>query len=412
MDQSRRDFLKEVGLVAAVAATGGLSAAHADTKPVQTNAGSGRTTKAELFDSTSIKSLRLDNRFVRSATWEGLADKEGLVTPKLTDMLVALAKGEVGLIITGFTFVSPEGRSRPWQLAVYDDRFLPGLREMVGAVHSAGGKIALQVVHGGCNANSELSGLESVGPSERQKDGKPTCHEASKEEIATIVSAFAKAAGRAKGAGFDAVQLHGGHGFLINQFLSPAFNKRTDEYGGSLENRARFVLEVVRSVRKEVGPNYPVLIKLSSEDFLDGGLTREDVVQASVLLEQASVDAIEFSGGTVNSPKERTPVRQGSLTPEQEVYYREAAKLFKQRVTIPLLLVGGVRSYGVAEDLVRGGTADYISMARPLISEPDLVKRWRTGDRRPAECVSCNGCYASANEGKGISCVNRENKRG
>jgi 2,4-dienoyl-CoA reductase-like NADH-dependent reductase (Old Yellow Enzyme family) len=410
MDQNRRDFLKELGLAAALAATAEFRPAHAETQSAKINTESGSIKKAELFEGTSINGMHLSNRFVRAATWEGLADQEGAVTPRLKDMMVALAKGEVGLIITGFTFISPEGRSRPWQLAVYDDRLVPGLKNMVEAVHSSGGKIALQIVHGGCNSSSELSGLESVGASVRHKDGKRICREARKEEIANIVSAFAKAAGRAKAAGFDAVELHGGHGFLINQFLSPAFNKRTDEYGGTLQNRVRFVLEVVQSVRKEVGSEYPLLIKLSSEDFMDGGLTREEVVQASGMLSNASVDAIEFSGGTVNSPAEFRPVRQGSLTPEQEVYYREAAILFKQNVTVPLMLVGGIRSYGVAEGLVRAGTADYVSLARPLIAEPDLVKRWRAGDRWPSACISCNGCYASANEGKGISCVTRKGK--
>jgi 2,4-dienoyl-CoA reductase-like NADH-dependent reductase (Old Yellow Enzyme family) len=413
MYQNRRDFLKEVGLVAAVAATGVLSAAHAETKQVQAHTRSGKMTMAELFEGTSIKSMSLANRFVRSATWEGLADKDGAVTPRLIEMMVELARGEVGLIISGYSFVSPEGQSSPWQLAIYDDRFLSGLRDMVQAVHSAGGKMALQVAHGGCNANPDLTGLELVRPTADNKDGKPTCRSAAhKDEIARIVAAFAKAASRAKEAGFDAVQLHAAHGFLINQFLSPAFNKRTDNYGGPLENRARFLLEVVQSVRETVGPEYPVLVKLSSEDFLDGGLTRVEAVQISGMLENASIDAIEFSGGTVNSPEKMIPPRPGSpKTPEQEVYYREAARLYKQSVAIPLMLVGGIRSYGVAEELVREGTADYISLSRPLISEPDLVKRWREGDRRPSECVSDNACFAPGLEGKGIYCVTLDKKR-
>jgi 2,4-dienoyl-CoA reductase-like NADH-dependent reductase (Old Yellow Enzyme family) len=363
---------------------------------------------AELFEHTSIGSMSLPNRFVRSATWEGLADKDGSVTSKLIEMMIELVKGEVGLIISSYAFVSPEGQSSPGQLAVYDDRLLLGLRDMAHAVHSAGGKMALQLVHGGCSSNPELSRLESVGPSVLS-----TCRQASREDISAIISAFARAAGRAKQAGFDAVQIHAAHGFLLSQFLSPTFNKRKDEYGGELENRARLVLEVVRSVRETVGPEYPVLIKLNSEDFLEGGMTREEAVRVAGMLVNASINAIELSGGTVASPEKFVPVRLGKLkTPKQEVYYREAAILYKQKVTIPLMLVGGIRSYGVAEELVQNGTADYISMSRPLICEPSLIKRWRKGDRRKAECISCNLCFGPPSEGKGFYCVTMAKKRG
>jgi 2,4-dienoyl-CoA reductase-like NADH-dependent reductase (Old Yellow Enzyme family) len=365
-----------------------------------------------LFEGTSINGMSLANRFVRSATWEGLADEQGAVTCRLTDMMVELARGEVGLIISGYAFVRPEGQSSPRQLAAYDDRFLPGLRDMVRGVQTVGGKIALQIVHGGCMANAALSGRETVGPSVIEKGGKSLCRMLTKEDIARIISAFARAAGLAKLAGFDAVQIHGAHGFLLSQFLSPSFNQRTDEYGGDLANRARLLLEVVESVRKTVGPIYPVLIKINSEDFLEHGLSRAEAVEVSNWLEQASIDAIEFSGGTMVSPQELVPVRAGNLkTPEQEVYYREAARLYKQRVTIPLILVGGIRSYEVAEDLLRDGTADYISLSRPLICEPGLVKRWRKGDRRKAECVSDNACFGPALDGTGLYCVTMAKKR-
>jgi 2,4-dienoyl-CoA reductase-like NADH-dependent reductase (Old Yellow Enzyme family) len=361
---------------------------------------------AELFDHTSINGMSLPNRFVRSATWEGLADKDGSVTNKLIDLIFALAKGEVGLIITSYAFVSREGQSSPGQLAVYDDRFVPGLGDMVRAVHSAGGKIALQLVHGGCHSNPGLSGLEAVGPS-----AHPACREASKEDISDIITDFAQAAGRANKANFDAVQIHAAHGFLLSQFLSPAFNSRKDEYGGELRNRARLLLEVVSSIRKTVGAGYPILTKLNSGDFLEGGMTCEEAVQVSIMLEDASVDVIEFSGGTVASPEKLVPVRPGKLTPKQEVYYREAAQLYKQKVKIPLMLVGGIRSYEVAEALVKNGTADYISMSRPLICESGLVKRWHKGDRRPSQCVSDNACFGPASDGRGIYCVTMAKKR-
>lgn len=368
---------------------------------------------AELFERVSINGMTLANRFVRSATWEGLASREGSVTPKLTKMMVELARNEVGLIISGYTFVSPEGQSSPGQLAIHDDRFVAGLWAMVEAVHKAGGKIALQIVHGGRFADPALTGLQPIGPSAVEKDGQATCRAMSKPDIANIVSAFTQAAVRAKQVGFDAIQLHAAHGFLFSQFLSPALNQRTDEYGGPLENRARFLLEAVQSIRKATGPGYPLLIKLNSEDFLESGLTRDEAVQVAAMLEAASVDAIEFSGGTVASPEKFVPVRLGKpKTPQDEVFYREAAQLYQAKVGIPLMLVGGIRSYETANDLVRRGVADYISLGRPLICEPGLVKRWHNGDRRGSECGSCNSCFAPASDGRGVYCVAMEKKRG
>lgn len=369
----------------------------------------GRQYMAELFERTSINGMEPANRFVRSATWEGLAARDGSVTRRLTEMMAELAGGEVGLIITGYAFVSPAGRSNSSQLGAHDDSLLAGLGDMAGAVHAGGGKIALQVVHGGCTSNSSLTGLEPVGPSEGDN---LKCRPADREDITRIISDFSGAAVRAKQAGFDAVQLHAAHGFLLSQFLSPAFNKRTDDYGGTIENRARLLLEVARAVREAVGPSYPLLVKINSEDFLEGGMTREESVEVSAMLEKASVDAIEFSGGTVISPEEFSPVRPGRLrTPQEEVYYGEAALLYKKKVRVPLILVGGIRSYEVAEGLVSRGTADYVSMSRPLICEPRLVRRWREGDRRPAECVSDNACFAPASDGRGLYCVTMEKKR-
>jgi 2,4-dienoyl-CoA reductase-like NADH-dependent reductase (Old Yellow Enzyme family) len=366
-----------------------------------------------VFDRVSINGMDLANRFVRSATWEGLADKDGSVTPELTDKMVELAKGGVGLIITSYAFVSREGQSSPGQMAVYDDRFVPGLKDMVREVHAAGGRIALQIVHGGSFSDAGLTGMETVGPSDVKKDGKIVSRSLTVRELGGIISDFARAALRAKHAGFDAVQIHAAHGFLISQFLSPAFNRRTDQYGGILENRARLLIEVVRSVRHAAGRNYPILVKLNSEDFLEGGLSRDESVQVAVMLQEASIDAIESSGGTVASPEELTPPRPGLLkSAENEVYYREAARLYKQKVRIPLMLVGGIRSYEVADELVKSGTSDYISMARPFICEPGLIKRWQEGDLRKAECISCNSCFGPPSEGKGFYCVTSAKKRG
>ena len=366
---------------------------------------------ATLFEPTLINGMFLPNRFVRSATWEGLAAEDGSVSARLTKLMVDLARGGVGLIITGNAFVAARGQTVPRQLAAHDDRFVAGWREMVDAVHAAGGKIAMQLVHGGCAAKPGLTGLEAVGPSARE-DSDMRCREAGPDDIKSMIEDFTQAALRAKNAGFDAVQLHAAHGYLLSQFLSPAFNKRTDNYGGSLENRARLLMEVIKSLREAVGPAYPVLVKMNSEDFLENGLTRDEAVSLALMLEKSSVDAIEYSGGTLLSAENNLPPRPGYLKgPEDEAYYREAAKLYKQRVKIPLMLVGGIRSHEVAQDLVSSGAADYISMSRPLICEPGLVNRWKSGDRRKAECVSDNACFGPAMQGFGDFCATMSKKR-
>ena len=356
---------------------------------------------AQLFEQASIGNLFLRNRFVRSATWEGLADRDGFVTPRLCEMMAELARNEVGLILSGYAFVTRDGQSSPWQLAAWDDRFLTGLGQMANAVHAAGGRIALQLVHAGRFSSQELTGEKPLVPS---SDG-PLYRPLTQSGIDTVVAAFADAADRAKKAGFDAVQIHAAHGFLLSEFLSPAFNRREDAYGGSLENRARMLLDVVRAVRAKVGPEYPILVKLNSEDFLEDGMTRSEALEVASMLESASVDAIELSGGTQLS-NEMIPPRIGELTEtRQEVYYREAAQQYQGRVGIPLILVGGIRSYQVAEELVRQGATQFVSLSRPLIGEPNLVKRWHEGDRAKSICVSCNGCFAPALDGQGLRCV-------
>jgi 2,4-dienoyl-CoA reductase-like NADH-dependent reductase (Old Yellow Enzyme family) len=363
---------------------------------------------SKLFETTTIKSMILENRFVRSATWEGMANEDGSCTPKLIHCMAELARGEVGMIITGHAYVSREGQAGPWQMGIYGDELLPGLTQMADAVHQAGGEIVVQLAHAGGYAASNLSGLDALGPSTIEKDQGLICREMSREEIARIVQAFGDAATRAKRAGFDGVQIHSAHGYMLSQFLSPFYNKRTDEYGGSLENRSRIVLEVLKSIRDSVGNDFPVLIKLNSEDFVDGGLRIEEMLQVAKWLEKSGIDAIEMSGGTAESGK-YSPVRPGKLSSQnQEAYYREAAGLYKNEISVPLVLVGGIRSYEVAEQLIESGLADYISMSRPLIREPHLIKRWKSGDTSRATCVSDNLCFNPGRAGEGIYCVTQE----
>ncbi len=363
---------------------------------------------SKLFEETTIRSLTLPNRFVRSATWEGMATEDGACTPALIDVAVQLARGGVGLIITGHAFVSVEGRAGRWQMGVYSDALLPGLVQMATAVHDAGGKIVMQITHAGCMAAAQVSGLQPIGPSPFKRDAGIISKEMDQADIERITDAFTRAAVRARNAGFDGVQIHGAHGYLLSEFLSPFYNKREDGYGGALENRTRMALEVLRSIRAAVGADFPVMIKVNAEDFLEGGLTVDDMLAASQLLGRDGIGAIEMSGGTGLSGA-FIASRKGKLDSEdQEVYYLDAAKRFKESVSVPLMLVGGIRSYAVAERLVADGTADYISLCRPLIREPGLINRWKSGDTRKALCISDNGCFKPAFQGEGMRCTVEE----
>jgi 2,4-dienoyl-CoA reductase-like NADH-dependent reductase (Old Yellow Enzyme family) len=281
-----------------------------------------------LFKPTIINGMTLANRFIRSATWEGMAPIDGICTGQLIDMMAKLAEGGVGLIITGQSYVSREGQASPWQMGVHDDATVRGLTQMTEAVHQHGGHIAIQINHAGAHVTTSISGLDAMGPSVFHKDGTAICREMSQDDMDRVVRSFGEAAARAKRCGFDAVQIHAAHGYLLNQFLSPAVNQRTDSYGGTLANRGRIVLEVLRTVRHAVGRDYPVLIKINSEDFVDGGFCVEDMLELSELLEKAGIDAIEISGGATGGYH---PARLGAVSKENEGYYRDAARRFKQR---------------------------------------------------------------------------------
>jgi len=361
---------------------------------------------SRLFETTQINGVSLANRFVRSATWEGMAGTDGSCSPELIKIMAKLAEGGVGLIITSHAYVSPEGQAGPWQMGIHSDEMLPGLARMAEAVHRAGGKIVVQLAHAGCYSAAKITGLEPLGPSVSGSEKIPRCRVITKEEIRVLCEAFGKAAARAKSAGFDGVQIHAAHGYLLSEFLSPFFNRRTDEYGGCIENRTRIVLDVLRSVRTAVGDGYPVLIKVNSEDFVDGGLSVDDMLRVAEMLEGAGIDAVEMSGGTIYASGAYSAIRQGDPdTPEKEVYYRDAAVRFKEKIGVPLMLVGGIRSLEVAEGLIAGGVADYISLSRPLIREPGLIGRWRDGDRRRATCLSDNACFGPLIKGEGLFCV-------
>ncbi len=359
---------------------------------------------SRLFEAACIGTMKLANCFVRSATYEGMATPDGICTPALQGKMVELVEGGIGLIITSHAFVSPEGRARPLQYGIHQDGVIPALATMTRAIHERGGRIVIQLAHAGGQAFSKATGLPALGPSAVEMENGTSVRPMGPGDITRIRDAFGEAARRAKEAGFDGVQIHAAHGYLMSQFLSPYFNKRTDGYGGSLENRARLLLETAAYIRWRVGERFPVLVKINSDDFIEGGFNTDEMVRVSKMLENAGVDAVEISGGTGLS-KDKIPSRIGlAKAGEDEVYYREAARAFKQEVRIPLILVGGIRSLPAAEALVAEGLADYIALSRPLIREPDLVRRWRSGDPANATCISCNRCYRPILRGDGLAC--------
>jgi 2,4-dienoyl-CoA reductase-like NADH-dependent reductase (Old Yellow Enzyme family) len=357
---------------------------------------------SKLFETSKINVMQLTNRFVRSATWEGLAADDGACSPDFKEFYLQLAQGGVGLIITSHTFVQSDGRGTPRQLGLHNDELIPALQDLTRAVHQYDSCIAVELSHAGILTNEKLTGQAPKAVSAVEQFNQSPVRELSRDDIEDIVNAFALAAQRAQRAGFDAVQIHAAHGFLMSQFLSPAFNKRTDTYGGPIENRSRALLEVLRSIRSSVGSEFPILVKLNSDDAIDGGLTLEDAVQVGKMLQEEGIDAIEISGGTIVTGDH---CQKEIDTEEKEAYWREAARVFKQNLDVPIILVGGVRSFHLAEQLMDEGYADYLSMSRPFIREPGLVNRWASGDRSKATCLSDNLCRGPLMDGGGIYCV-------
>ncbi|MDI1472386.1 MAG: NADH:flavin oxidoreductase [Thermodesulfovibrio sp.] len=347
----------------------------------------------KLFTPFEIKTIKMPNRIVRSATYEKMADEDGFVTDKLINLYINLVKGGVGLIITGNALVHLSGRSAPKMLCIHNDFYIEGLKKLTSAVHEAGGRIVIQLNHGGRQcAPLFLGGDKPVAPSEVYEPiYKVKPRELTQEEIWELIESFGKSARRAKEAGFDGIQIHGAHGYLVNQFLSPYTNKRNDYWGGDEERRFHFLEEVYNSIRDNVGYDFPVMIKLNACDFVEGGVTLEESLRIAKRLENLGIDAIEVSGGIVESKPEKRPVRMKIDSPEKEAYFREFSREFKKNLKVPIMLVGGIRSRSVAEDILQKNDADLISLSRPLIIEPDLPKKWMKG-KELSDCISCNGC--------------------
>lgn len=352
---------------------------------------------SKLFEPASIRGLQIKNRFVRSATFEGMADHEGRPTARLEKIYLDLAEGGVGLIITCAAFVDryrdlPEMPEAPYPAAMDEDRYAEDWRPIVQRVHRRGSAIAMQIVHPGRLDVPELRGGPAIAPSAvASSDGKIAPRAMTLGEIEEMVERFAQSCRRVKEAGFDAVQLHGGHGYLISSFISPYLNRRDDAYGGNTENRSRFIVDIVKRARELVGADYPIMIKLNCEDFILGGLEMEEAARVAAIIAGAGVDCIEVTGGIGREGAKSSSVR-GINRPEKEAYFKAHAAAVRSAVNIPIMLVGGLRTPSVMQGILEEGVADLLSLCRPFIREPFLLKRWQKGDGAKATCISCGQC--------------------
>lgn len=355
---------------------------------------------SSLFEPGKIGTLTLSNRLVRSATAECMADEGGRPRPELAHLYRQLVRGGVGLIITGHMYVHPSGKAHPEMIGIYSDELIPDLAELADAIHQEGGRVVVQINHGGMQCGSAVAS-GNLAPSDVDTpflDGPARAM--TRDEIELVIDAYAQAARRSQEAGFDGVQLHGAHGYLVSQFLSPFVNQRTDEWGGELDGRMSFLRAICQSMREQVGPDYPLLIKLGVMDGLAGGLTPEEGVQVLAALDEMGLDGVEISGG-IGGGRDLN-ILSGIRSVEDEAYFRPLARQARLVTQLPIILVGGFRSRGVMDDVLDSGDADFISLCRPLICEPDLPNRMRQGLQQSA-CISANRCWADK-MGEGISC--------
>ncbi len=314
-----------------------------------------------IFDSTALGALALKNRIWRSATWMALSE-DGKVSNELVEVYREYARGQVAAIITGLTSISPYDADLYGGVKFWDDSDLEGHRKLTDAIHAEKSLIYMQTAM----VDGDVNGW-------------------SLERLQEIVGQFGDAAARAQKAGYDGVQIHAAHFFFLSKFISPAVNRRTDEYGGSQENRSRILVDILKDMRRKTGAGFNIIVKINASDFMPGGLDMEGFLTTCRMLSEAGIDAIEISANGTSVPG----IRAG----KNEAYFREYAEALKQVVDTPVILVGGHRSLESMNTLLNETGIEYLSMSRPLIREPHLVKRWMDGDTRPALCVSCNSCY-------------------
>lgn len=351
----------------------------------------------QVFEKTTIGGVELKNRIVRSATATFMADERGYVTPRVKEVYNELSEGEIGLIIfedTGVGEVTLESK----HLMISNDSYVEGYKEITDQIHSNGGKTIIQLSHSGILRKGEDMVDVTDGFNEQL---------ITKEDISEIVDLFGDAALRTQKAGFDGVQIHAAHGYFVTKFLSPYYNQRNDEYGGSVEKRTRVAVEILNSIKVKCGADYPVFLKLNSSDFMkeENSNTIAEAKQIATILDKAGIDAIEVSGGVAGG--EYGPARRRIFKPEDEAYHKDYAVEIAKEISAPVIVVGGFRSIDVIESTLEEQNIEAVSLSRPLVREPQLVKRWKNGNRSKAKCISCNACF---NMDGAICAFNRKKK--
>lgn len=380
---------------------------------------------SHLFTPGKLANLKIKNRLVRAATFEAMAGEHGEATPSLLKVYRQLAKGEVGLIITGMMYVHLQGKAYPRQIGIHNDAMLPGLKSLADAVHKNGGKIIFQLAHSGRQSSREVIGRTPLAPSRSWPDTTYLVwpKAMTEDDILQIIEAFGKATQLAVAAGADGIQLHAANGYLLNQFLSPFFNHRRDAWGGSAENRFRIVKEVYSRVRKVMPAGMPLIVKLNTHEHTPvRGITPELALLYARWLAELGIDALEPAAGTISFSNFH--IWRGAVPTRDIVrslpfwlkpggylmlHYMEgkfdfsggylipALKSLRASMgNVPLFSGGGMRTRAEMEEVLNNHTADFIALCRPLIREPLLVKKLREGTSDHADCTSCNRCVAGA----------------
>lgn len=391
-----------------------------------------------IFEDSKLGTILLKNRIIRSATHEGLADENGYPTEKLLRKYEVLAKNHVGCIITGYAGVMQNGKSNFHNmLMIHNDSYIESYRRVTDKIHACQTPIILQVAHCGRQTREKVTGQPTVAPSAiRDKLFKEAIpKELTEKEIYEVIDSFAYAVCRAKKAGFDGVQLHLAHGYLLAQFLSSYTNRRKDKWGGSTANKFRIVSEIFKKARQLAG-DYPILVKLNAHDGRKNGMSLPEAVKIALLLEEVGCAGIEVSCGVYedglytirgkNLPIEAAlkynfnyknypkllkqiakfmvPVVVNKIKP-YENFNVEAAAEIKKNVSIPVIVVGGIKSLESIRTILKSGGSDFVAMSRPFIKEPNIVRKFKDGIQSVSNCVDCNYCGV-AQEEKSLRCYN------
>ncbi len=392
--------------------------------------------KLNVFTPFRLNELELRNRFIRSAAFEGMTSG-GVPSPELTAYHRSVAAGGVGMTTVAYAAVSASARTYGHQLSMVQAGIEPGLRELTDAVHAEGAAAAIQLGHCGYFASPQVTGQRTIGPSRVFNTyGLSWPRPMTDDDMTVVAEDFARAALFSREVGFDAVELHAGHGYLISQFLSPYTNGRRDRWGGSLENRFRFAALVMRKVREVLGASYPILVKMNLRDGFRGGMELDEAVEVARRFESAGADALILSGGFVTKcpmyvmrgdvPFDEFYEGQTSVTkkigilvmgkwlvkefPYRDNYFLEDSRAVRRAVSIPLVQVGGLRKLEDMESICAKEGFELLALARPLIIEPDLVARMERGETKASRCEPCNRCVGVMDKG-GITCPLDEERK-